>query len=176
MKNTIIEFLVTVLYFGKIKYMPGTFGTIIGVLIFQLISNNTLVDNIFFLIILFFVALLMLNYCYKTNIFLDTDDKSIVIDEIFGYLVFMIFFENTIFNIIIGFILFRFFDIFKPFPIYLIDKRIKNSFGVMLDDIVAGLFAGIILLLINYVVLQHVFKMALFFNISIFIWQRLSID
>ena len=152
MKNTIIEFLVTGLYFGKIKYMPGTFGTIIGVLIFQLISNNTLVDNIFFLIILFFVALLMLNDCYKKNIFLDTDDKSIVIDEIFGYLVFMIFFENTIFNIIIGFILFRFFDIFKPFPIYLIDKRIKNSFGVMLDDMVAGLFAGIILLLINYVI------------------------
>ena len=152
MKNTIIEFLVTGLYFGKIKYMPGTFGTIIGVLIFQLISNNTLFDNISFLIILFFIALLMLNYCYKKNIFLDTDDKSIVIDEIFGYLVFMIFFENTIFNIIIGFILFRFFDIFKPFPIYLIDKRIKNSFGVMLDDIVAGLFAGIMLLLINYVV------------------------
>ena len=152
MKNTIIEFLVTGLYFGKIKYMPGTFGTIIGVLIFQLISNNTLVDNIFFLIILFFIALLMLNYSYKKNIFLDTDDKSIVIDEILGYLVFMIFFENTIFNIIIGFILFRFFDIFKPFPIYLIDKRIKNSFGVMLDDIVAGIFAGIMLLLINYVV------------------------
>ena len=152
MKNTIIEFLVTGFYFGKIKYMPGTFGTIIGVLIFQLISNNTLVDNIFFLIIFFFIALLMLNYCYKKNIFLDTDDKSIVIDEIFGYLVFMIFFENTIFNIIIGFILFRFFDILKPFPIYLIDKRIKNSFGVMLDDIVAGLFSGIMLLLINYVV------------------------
>ena len=94
----------------------------------------------------------MLNYCYKKNIFLDTDDKSIVIDEIFGYLVFMIFFENTVFNIIIGFILFRFFDILKPFPIYLIDKKIKNSFGVMLDDIVAGLFAGIMLLLINYVV------------------------
>ena len=152
MKNTIIEFLVTGLYFGKIKYMPGTFGTIIGVLIFQLISNNTLVDNIFFLIIFFFIALLMLNYCYKKNIFLDSDDKSIVIDEILGYLAFMIFFENTIFNIIIGFILFRFFDIFKPFPIYLIDKRIKNSFGVMLDDIVAGLFTGIMLLLINYVV------------------------
>ena len=152
MKNTIIEFLVTGLYFGKIKYMPGTFGTIIGVLIFQLISNNTLVDNIFFLIILFFVSLLMLNYCYKKNIFLDTDDKSIVIDEIFGYLVFMIFFENTIFNIIIGFLLFRFFDILKPFPIYLVDKRIKNSFGVMLDDIVAGIFSGIMLLLINYVV------------------------
>ena len=152
MKNTIIEFLVTGLYFGKIKYMPGTFGTIIGVLIFQLISTNTLVDNIFFLIIFFFISLLMLNYCHKNNIFLETDDKSIVIDEIFGYLVFMIFFENTIFNIIVGFILFRFFDIFKPFPIYLIDKRIKNSFGVMLDDIVAGLFAGIMLILINYVV------------------------
>ena len=152
MKNTIIEFLVTGLYFGKIKYMPGTFGTIIGVLIFQLISNNTLVDNIFFLIILFFLALLMLNYCYKKNIFLDTDDKSIVIDEILGYLAFMIFFENTILNIAVGFIFFRFFDILKPFPIYLIDKKIKNSFGVMLDDIVAGLFAGIMLLLINYVI------------------------
>ena len=48
----------------------------------------------------------------------------------------------TIQNILIGFVLFRFFDIFKPFPIYLVDKNMKNSFGVMFDDILAGLYSG----------------------------------
>ncbi len=63
----------------------------------------------------------------------------------------MIFFENNIKNVIFGFIIFRFFDIVKPFPISLVDKKIKNSFGVMLDDIIAALFSGIILFMISYV-------------------------
>ena len=84
--------------------------------------------------------------------FKDVDDKSIVIDEIIGYLSFMIFFEVTIQNILIGFVLFRFFDIFKPFPINLVDKNMKNSFGVMFDDILAALYSAISLYFINYVI------------------------
>ena len=87
------KFLVTGFYSGKIKYMPGTFGTLVGILIFQIISLNSLLNNIFLLLILFFLSLLLLNYSYKKLIFLNKDDKSIVIDEIFGYLMFMIFFE-----------------------------------------------------------------------------------
>tara|TARA_B100001769_G_scaffold252402_1_gene226755 strand:- start:224 stop:622 length:399 start_codon:yes stop_codon:yes gene_type:complete len=131
--------------------MPGTFGTLVGVLIFQLISLNSLLNNIFLLLILFFLSLLLLNYSYKESIFLNKDDKSIVIDEIFGYLIFMIFFENNLTNLLVGFILFRFFDIIKPFPISLVDKNIKNSFGVMFDDVIAALFSGIGLFLFNYV-------------------------
>ena len=151
MTNILVKFLVTGFYSGKIKYMPGTFGTLVGVLIFQLISLNSLLNNIFLLLILFFLSLLLLNYSYKESIFLNKDDKSIVIDEIFGYLIFMIFFENNLINLLVGFILFRFFDIFKPFPISLIDKNIKNSFGVMFDDVIAALFSGVGLFLFNYV-------------------------
>ena len=151
MTDILVKFLVTGFYSGKIKYMPGTFGTLVGVLIFQLISLNSLLNNIFLLLILFFLSLLLLNYSYKESIFLNKDDKSIVIDEIFGYLIFMIFFENNLINLLVGFILFRFFDILKPFPISLIDKNIKNSFGVMFDDIIAALFSGVGLFLFNYV-------------------------
>ena len=151
MTDILVKFLVTGFYSGKIKYMPGTFGTLVGVLIFQLISFNSLLNNIFLLLILFFLSLLLLNYSYKESIFLNKDDKSIVIDEIFGYLIFMIFFENNLINLLVGFILFRFFDILKPFPISLIDKNIKNSFGVMFDDVIAALFSGVGLFLFNYV-------------------------
>ena len=151
MTNILVKFLVTGFYSGKIKYMPGTFGTLVGVLIFQLISLNSLLNNIFLLLILFFLSLLLLNYSYKNSIFLNKDDKSIVIDEIFGYLIFMIFFENNPTNLLVGFMLFRFFDILKPFPISLIDKNIKNSFGVMFDDVIAALFSGVGLFLFNYV-------------------------
>ena len=151
MTNILVKFLVTGFYSGKIKYMPGTFGTLIGVLIFQLISLNSLLNNIFLLLVLFFLSLLLLNYSYKKSIFLNKDDKSIVIDEIFGYLIFMIFFENNPTNLLVGFMLFRFFDILKPFPISLIDKNIKNSFGVMFDDVIAALFSGVGLFLFNYV-------------------------
>ena len=151
MTDILVKFLVTGFYSGKIKYMPGTFGTLIGVLIFQLISLNSLLNNIFLLLVLFFLSLLLLNYSYKKSIFLNKDDKSIVIDEIFGYLIFMIFFENNPTNLLVGFMLFRFFDILKPFPISLIDKNIKNSFGVMFDDVIAALFSGVGLFLFNYV-------------------------
>ena len=151
MTNILVKFLVTGFYSGKIKYMPGTFGTLVGVLIFQLISLNSLLNNIFLLLVLFFLSLLLLNYSYKKSIFLNKDDKSIVIDEIFGYLIFMIFFENNPINLLVGFMLFRFFDILKPFPISLIDKNIKNSFGVMFDDVIAALFSGVGLFLFNYV-------------------------
>ena len=151
MINILVKFLVTGFYSGKIKYMPGTFGTLVGVLIFQIISLNSFLNNIFLLLILFFLSLLLLNYSYKKLIFLNKDDKSIVIDEIFGYLIFMIFFENNTTNLLVGFILFRFFDILKPFPISLIDKNIKNSFGVMFDDVIAALFSGVGLFLFNYV-------------------------
>ena len=151
MIDILVKFLVTGFYSGKIKYMPGTFGTLVGVLIFQLISLNSLLNNIFLLLVLFFLSLLLLNYSYKKSIFLNKDDKSIVIDEIFGYLIFMIFFENNLTNLLVGFMLFRFFDILKPFPISVIDKNIKNSFGVMFDDVIAALFSGVGLFLFNYV-------------------------
>ena len=146
----IIDFILTGFYSGKIKFMPGTFGTLSAVPILIYFFNNTLLINILILLILFLSSLLLLNYSYKNNLFDNIDDKSIVIDEIIGYLSFMIFFDTNVTNIIIGFLLFRFFDILKPFPISYVDKKIKNGFGVIFDDLLAGLFSGILLFYINY--------------------------
>ncbi len=64
----------------------------------------------------------------------------------------MIFFEPKLENIIVGFILFRIFDILKPFPIFLIDNNLKNSIGIMLDDILAAIYSGLFLFIINYAI------------------------
>ena len=149
----IIDFILTGFYSGKIKFMPGTFGTLSAVPILIYFFNNSLLINILILFILFLSSLLLLNYSYKNNLFDNIDNKSIVIDEIIGYLSFMIFFDANVTNVIIGFLLFRFFDILKPFPISYVDKKIKNSLGVLLDDLLAGLFSGILLFYINYVFL-----------------------
>jgi len=152
MKDKIIKFYLTGLFIGKINYMPGTFGTLLGILIFFFLSNNSLIFNIILLCIFFIISIYILNLAKYRKIFRKVDDKSIVIDEIFGYLSFMIFFEPTSENIIIGFILFRIFDILKPYPIFLIDNNLKNSVGVMLDDILAAIYSGLILFIFNYAI------------------------
>jgi len=152
MKDKIIKFYLTGLFIGKINYMPGTFGTLLGILIFFFLSNNSLIFNIILLCIFFIISIYILNLAKYRKIFRKVDDKSIVIDEIFGYLFFMIFFEPTSENIIIGFILFRIFDILKPYPIFLIDNNLKNSVGVMLDDILAAIYSGLILFIFNYAI------------------------
>lgn len=152
MKDKIIKFYLTGLFIGKINYMPGTFGTLLGVLIFFFLSDNSLIFNIILLCIFFIISIYILNLAKYRKIFRKVDDKSIVIDEIFGYLFFMIFFEPTSENIIIGFILFRIFDILKPYPIFLIDNNLKNSVGVMLDDILAAIYSGLILFIFNYAI------------------------
>tara|TARA_Y100000768_G_scaffold349629_1_gene299302 strand:+ start:246 stop:698 length:453 start_codon:yes stop_codon:yes gene_type:complete len=144
----ILRFILTGFYIGKIKYAPGTFGTLLAIPIFLLIQDLSLISKILFVFLFFLLFLFLLNTSYKRKVFDEIDDKSIVIDEIIGYLVFIIFFENTLFNLTIGFLLFRLFDILKPYPISLIDKKMKNALGVILDDIIAGLFSGITLFII----------------------------
>ena len=151
MIEKIIKLYLTGLCIGNLKYAPGTFGTMLAIPIYILIANNNINFNIIFILILTLLSIFILKLSYKKLIFRNNDDKSIVIDEIIGYLSFMVFFEPTLYNIIFGFFIFRFFDIVKPFPISFIDKNIKNSLGVILDDIVAGLFSGISLYFLLYV-------------------------
>jgi phosphatidylglycerophosphatase A len=78
------------------------------------------------------------------------DDGRIVIDELIGYLTAVMFLPFSWSTAIIAFVLFRFFDIFKIFPASWFDTRMKNAFGVVLDDVVAGIYAGLVLRLILY--------------------------
>jgi phosphatidylglycerophosphatase A len=81
------------------------------------------------------------------------DDRRIIIDEILGYLVTMLWVPLSPFSIVTGFILFRFFDILKPYPIRHLE-RVKYGFGVVLDDVMAGICSNIILRLLPIVTLS----------------------
>ena len=78
------------------------------------------------------------------------DHKGIVWDEIVGYLITMIAAPKGWLWIIIGFVLFRLFDILKPWPISVADKQLKGGFGIMIDDVLAGIAAFVILHIIAY--------------------------
>ena len=146
-----INFILTGFYIGKIRYAPGTFGTLLAVPIYLFLLQYDTLFKIIFLLTLFTLSLYLLQYSHKKKFFKTIDDGSIVIDEIIGFLCFMIFFDYNIYTIIIGFTLFRTFDILKPYPISLIDTKMKNPLGILLDDIVAGLFSGVILFFIIHV-------------------------
>jgi len=117
--------------------------------------------NIFFLLIINLVILIFSIYLIDSlkSFFSNIDAKEIVIDEFIGQsipiLSFYSFLEKENINMFIivafaSFVLFRIFDIFKPYPINLIDQKLKNGFGVMLDDILAGIFSSILALIIFF--------------------------
>ena len=78
------------------------------------------------------------------------DHGGIVWDEFVGFWITMIMVPPTWYWIIVGFVLFRLFDILKPFPIGLLDKKVQGGFGIMLDDVIAGLYAGVLLQIAVY--------------------------
>ena len=140
---------------GRSKYAPGTVASFITSLIFIFFYNFQI--NILFLIIgvcLIFIYSVYAIDLFK-NSFTEIDAREIVIDEFIGQAIPILtiynFFEQQdvgyfIIYTFVSFILFRFFDIIKPYPINIIDKNMKNGFGVILDDIIAGIYSSFILL------------------------------
>jgi len=145
--------IVTLFNVGKFPFAPGTIGSIFSFLLLFLLINS--IQYIFFLII--FIIIFMASI-YFINIYnektIEKDSKEIIIDEFLGCYFIFIFFpifknENIYVFLLLSFILFRILDILKPFPINLIDKKFKNSYGIIFDDILAGLYT-VIILKINY--------------------------
>jgi phosphatidylglycerophosphatase A len=135
--------ILTGLGIGKIKYAPGTFGSLLALPLIILIGKNSL--GLFLVsIILFALAIILLKYTLHT--FNNPDPPEVVIDEIIGYSIIYIFIQPTFQTIVIGFFLFRIFDILKIFPIKQCEK-LPNGYGIILDDVVAGVFSAIILYL-----------------------------
>ena len=149
---------------GNSKYAPGTVASFITCIIYICLYNFQV--NIFLLFLNFSLMFVFAVYSIDKfkNYFSKADAKEIVIDEFLGQsipiLTIYYFIEkNNLIHFIlysfISFILFRIFDIWKPYPINKIDQKIKNGFGVVLDDVVAGIFSIVILLImffyINYV-------------------------
>ncbi len=142
---------------GYSKYAPGTVASFITSLIFIFFYNYQI--NIFFLILctsLIFIYSVYIIDIYK-SFFDEIDSKEIVIDEFVGQsipilTIYGLLQKNDIDNFLLytllSFFLFRLFDILKPYPINKIDEKMKNGFGVMLDDVMAGVFSSIVILII----------------------------
>lgn len=139
----IYKFLATGFEFGYLPGAPGTYGTVIGVGLYLAIRGLPLVSYILFCAAFVFFSMWVVRGALPD--FEGDDPPAIVIDEMAGFLVTMIGHPFTWLNVGIAFVLFRLFDIIKPPPIRQMEKKIKGAWGVVLDDVAAGVFANILL-------------------------------
>ena len=151
---------------GKVPKIPGTFGSLVTVILLYIFFHvlNLTTKVIFIgLIIIFILSFLSVAFHIKDND--NKDPKEIIIDELIGQSIPIYLYEishgtekspdEAIIFYSICFILFRFFDIVKPFPVSYFDKNYKNSFGVIMDDVCAGFY--VVLSLIFFMVLKSYF-------------------
>ena len=128
---------------------PGTFGTLAAIPLYLLLSQLALPIYVGLLLASFAVGIYL---CGKTARDLGVHDHpGIVWDEFVGFWLTMLVAPAGWLWIVLGFVLFRIFDILKPWPISFLDKRIHGGFGIMIDDVVAGLYALLILQLLTRV-------------------------
>ena len=129
---------------GYLPKMPGTYGSILGVILFMLLTAVSFQVKAFFLFFMFFFGAMA---AAKIEIKSGTkDNQIIVIDEIVGVWVTLLIAPEGVEWILASLILFRIIDIAKPYPIRKLES-LKKGYGVMLDDLLAGVFAGIMLLI-----------------------------
>ena len=150
-------FFLTLLNIGKIKYAPGTFASLITCLLFLLLINFFDISTLFFCtLVIFLYTFIAINSSFDS--FDSNDPQEIVIDEVVGQMLplFAIPIYETLYPLpkiyycVAAFLTFRLFDIWKPYPISYVDKNVKGSLGIMLDDIFASVYSIIILTIIFF--------------------------
>lgn len=133
---------------GLMPKAPGTFGTLVAIPFYWLIQDLSIPAYLLLLALSFLVGIYL---CDITARALDTHDHpGIVWDEMVGYWLTMFLAPAGWQWMLLGFVLFRVFDIFKPWPIGWLDRRVKGGFGIMLDDVLAAAYAFASLQLIVY--------------------------
>ena len=132
---------------GLSPVAPGTVGTLVAIPIFLLANSLSPPAYVAIILVLFYFGVIACTNCQRH--LKVSDHPGIVIDEIIGFMITMAFCPASIASILGGFVLFRLFDILKPWPIRWIDRRIHGGFGVMLDDVIAGVFAAFCLRIIS---------------------------
>jgi len=164
MIKTFNSLFVTMFGLGKIKFIPGTFGSLATVIIlyyFFHILNFSTNSILIFLIIIFIYSFYAVSSHIENSE--NKDPGEIIIDEFLGQSIPIYLYEishgtvkngsEVIIYYALFFILFRYFDIMKPFPVSFFDKNFKNSFGVIMDDICAGLY--VVLTLVCFMIIKN---------------------
>ena len=150
------NFFVSLSFAGYIKLIPpGTFASFLSIVILFPIVEYKIISLEIFVAVFIIIFLLSLFFINKFSTHTQShDSKIIVIDEFLGIYLILIFYDqikiiNPYFTMVLIFILFRFFDILKIFPANIVDKKLKSSFGVILDDLIAGIYTIIVLYILN---------------------------
>jgi len=148
---------ITFFKIGKIKYAPGTFASLITCFLFFFLINIFTYTTILLLTFLIFCySFVAINNSF--DVFNGKDPKEIVIDEVVGQMLPLLaipIYETLyslpqIYYFVSSFLLFRIFDIWKPYPISYVDKNTTGSLGIMLDDILASIYSVIILIVVLF--------------------------
>ena len=166
MIKTLNTLFVTMFGLGKFPKIPGTFGSLVTIIILYILFHTLdLSTNLILigLIVIFIFSFLAVAIHIKNSE--NKDPKEVIIDEFIGQSIPIYLYEishGTVKNsqeavlfYLYIFILFRYFDIKKPFPVNFFDKKFKNSFGVIIDDVVAGLY--VVLTLIIFMIIKSKF-------------------
>lgn len=134
---------------GAAPVAPGTFGTLAAVLLYLPLQHLHWFNYLLLVVVAFVVGVVI---CDRTSRDIGVHDHGgIVWDEFVGYWLTMLFAPAGWGWIITGFVLFRFFDIVKPWPIAMLDKQVKGGMGIMIDDVVAGFYALLCLQLLAWI-------------------------
>jgi len=165
MINKFLLSILTMFGIGYSKYASGTVASFVTCVIFYSLYSVGYLESrgiylICIIIIIFFLSILLIDKF--SDAFDEKDAKEIVIDEFVGQnipLFFLLFIplntatynKDFMILIVLSFIFFRFFDILKPYPINLIDKKMKNRLGVMLDDVIAGIFSALLIYMVTLI-------------------------
>lgn len=150
-------FFLTFFMVGKIKYAPGTVASLIACLLFLLLINIFNIVVIFLItLIIFFYSFVAINNSFDE--FKADDPQEIVIDEVVGQMLPLLaipIYETLyplpiMYYCVAAFVLFRLFDVWKPYPISYVDNNIKGPLGIMLDDLLASVYSIIVLSVILF--------------------------
>jgi phosphatidylglycerophosphatase A len=134
---------------GYLPLMPGTFGSLVGVGIFLLLARNTPATSLIVVVLLCIVAITFSGIWAASRteqLAGRKDPRKVVVDEVAGQMIALLpltIFNVSVFAVIVSFILFRFFDIVKPYPAGRLES-LKGGFGIMCDDLVAGVYGAVV--------------------------------
>lgn len=142
-KQKSVMFLATGCFIGNISFAPGTFGSILGIPLCFLLSKINLLVAV--LLTVMFVLFAILIAQEAENILKTKDPGCIVIDEIAGLMVTLIGLPFNIISVGSGFLIFRFLDIWKPYPIRFVENKLSGGAGIVMDDVAAGICGNLLL-------------------------------
>lgn len=128
---------------GFLPKFPGTWGTLLGIPLFWWVAYRQDLSSMLFIFFFTFASVIIAELASPQ--FNSVDSPHIVIDEVAGYLVTVVWLPRTWQTVVFGFIIFRILDISKPGPIRFIERRLKGGLGIVMDDVVAGIIGNILL-------------------------------